>query len=126
MTAKSKAKAKSGHGGPRANSGGKREGSGRKPSRLPAEKLETVGPMPDNPLEVAEWGRKLNGIVLEGLATGLPWKDLSKHIDRGLRTTMDLVQLEIRSKAIAARVNEGADDSDKMTPRAPDPKEPSE
>lgn len=80
--------------------------------------------MPTNPLEVAEWGRKLNGIVLEGLAAGLPWKDLSKHVDRNLRTTMELVQLEIRSKAIASRVNGGADDADKMTPRDPEPNEP--
>ncbi len=80
--------------------------------------------MPDNPLKFAAWGRKMNGIVLEGLAAGLPWKELSKYIDRGLRTSMELVELEIQSKAILARIGKPDDDDEKMTPRDPDKGKP--
>ncbi len=97
-------------------SGGKRAGAGRKRERLPEQKLKDIGPMPSDPLKVAEWGRKLNGIVLEGLAAGLAWQGLSKHVDRNLRTTMELVELEIQSKALTIRGAE-KDDAGKMTPR---------
>lgn len=105
--------------------GGKREGAGRKPERLPDELLTKLGEPPEDPLAKTAWWNRLIEILQWGVIQGKPWVTMLRDASRNATVASKLVPEEI--KAAAAKILEqedretNEDAAPRPTPREGDP-----
>lgn len=86
-------------GGPRANAGGRRPGAGRKQSRLPAELLALIGPVPTDPLDQQEWYTRAIGVVQWEVMQGRPFGTLLEQLQRSAKVAATMIPEAIKAKA---------------------------